>query len=74
MPSPWRVRIHYREPSFEARLGRQGAPFVWTYEVQAGDATTAIGAALRTFEEAAASSRVRWVRKVVDVVVAELPR
>lgn len=69
LAGPWRVRIQYREPTFEARIGRVGPPYEWTYEVSAPDSESAIGAALRRFTTVAEASQVRWVREVVGVQV-----
>ncbi len=67
-----RVTVFYREPTFEARLGRRGPPYRWEYEIEAVDAPTAIAIACREFDEVARASGVGWAREIVawDVTAA----
>ena len=70
----WRVRIPYREPTYEARRPAQandGEPYVAQYEVSAPDAPTAIERALAAFDGDASESGVGWIREpVLDQIEA----
>lgn len=50
------VTVFYREPTFEARIRRRGAPYQWTLEIEASDASAAISMARRGFDAVAAES------------------
>lgn len=65
----FRVRIDYREPTYEARVGPKDCAYTWTYEVVAGNEQEAAEAALRKFFHTTRQSSVGWVREVVDVSV-----
>jgi hypothetical protein len=63
----YRIRIHYREPSFELRAGPQARPFHWTYFITAADPESAKGLALEEFRQMAQASGVGWVRQILLV-------
>lgn len=65
------VTVTYREPTFEERLGRDGPPYAWTFDVDAPDAETARAIAEARFGEAAQQSGVGWPREVIDWHVVE---
>jgi hypothetical protein len=65
----YRVRVWYREPTYEARTGPRATPFRWTYTVRAEDEAHARRRALREFEEMTLQSAVGWSREVVSVEV-----
>lgn len=67
--SAYRVRIDYREPTYEARAGQKRSPYSWTYEVVAANENEAARMALREFRETARVSSVGWFREVVAVHV-----
>lgn len=69
------VTVFYREPTFEARIGRVGPPFAWTFTVHAYDAESAVALAREEFEEMARASSVGWTRVVVawDITLAGAP-
>jgi hypothetical protein len=67
----YRVRIMYREPGFEAREGRKGAPFSWTYNINAVDEVAAFTLAVEEFRATAKLSSVGWVRNIVSVEVSD---
>ena len=63
----FRVTIRYREPGFEARLGRVGDAYRWTYRIEAIDREAATRDALQQFEETARQSQVSWRRDIVSI-------
>ncbi len=63
------MRIDYREPTYEARVGPKDRAYSWTYEVVARTEQEAAEAALRKFFHTTHQSSVGWVREVVDVSV-----
>jgi len=69
LPTMYRVRVWYREPTYEARTGPRAAPFRWTYTVRAEGEEEARRRALREFEEMSRLSSVGWSREVVAVEV-----
>ncbi|HEY3353861.1 MAG TPA: hypothetical protein VGQ83_11480 [Polyangia bacterium] len=68
----FRVRIFYREPTYETRFGPRPDPHRWTYEVEAAGEDEAERLARARFRGDAESSWVGWVRQIVDVEVAEV--
>lgn len=66
----YRVRILYREPTYEMYAGPKKDPYQWTYPVPM-EATTpptvATAQALAEFREMERRSSVSWVREVVAV-------
>jgi hypothetical protein len=69
LASAYRVRIDYREPTYEARVGPKRTPYTWTYEVVAPNEKEAAQIALREFRETARVSSVGWLREVVGIQV-----
>jgi hypothetical protein len=67
----FRVRIMYREPTFEARNGLIEEPFDWTYSINAVDKAAAIALAIKEFHATARLSSFGWVRKMVSVEVTD---
>ncbi len=65
----YRVRIWYREPTYEARTAPRAAPFRWTFVIRAADEAQARRRALREFEDVTRQSSVGWSREVVSVEV-----
>jgi hypothetical protein len=65
----FRVRIQYREPTYEMRHGRKLEPYHWVYEIVAGSEAEAAASALREFHGTTRASSVGWVREVVGVHV-----
>ena len=65
----YRVRIDYREPTYEARVGAKSDPYSWTYEILATTPQEAAEDALRQFREITRVSNVGWLRQVVSVRV-----
>ena len=65
----YRVRIDYREPTYEARYGPKRAPYSWTYEIMAPDEQEAARLALLEFQDTARVSSVGWIREVVAIQV-----
>jgi len=65
----YRVRVWYREPTYEARTGPRAEPFRWTFTVRANGEEEARRRALREFEEVSRQSSVGWSREVVSVEV-----
>ncbi|MBW2528250.1 MAG: hypothetical protein JRI23_29000 [Deltaproteobacteria bacterium] len=63
------VTIYYREPTFEKRLGREGEPYRFTFEIRARTEQGAVRAARRQFWEMARLSSVGWVREILRVEV-----
>ena len=63
----YRVRIEYREPTYELRTGPKPAPYRWTYEIVATSTGEASAAALSEFRTMATLSSVGWTRQVVGV-------
>jgi hypothetical protein len=66
----FRVTIHYREPSYEASVGRAPTTYRWTYLVQARGESEAERIAVERFRMTAEQSSVGWVRVVTGIVVA----
>ena len=68
------VTIHYIEPTFEIRIGRESdQPYSCPYVVEATDGFAAIGVALAEFHRDEREASVGWVRTIVAVTSAELP-
>lgn len=76
MPEAWakltavteyEVRIDYREPSYELRVGKKEDPYFWVYRVAAPSEDEAKRQALERFREFEAASGVGWVRVVLQV-------
>jgi hypothetical protein len=65
----FRVRICYREPTFEQRKLSHGEPYSATYEIEAWTPKLAARMALCRFHESAGLSSVGWVREVATVEV-----
>ena len=61
----FRVRIHYREPTYELRSGSRDRPFHWTYRVSAENAQAAQAQAVREFRQMTRLSSVGWTREIV---------
>lgn len=61
----FRVRIHYREPTYEMYAGSKRKPYHWTYQIVAPDAAAAKALALEEFHAMARNSGVSWTREVV---------
>jgi hypothetical protein len=59
--------IAYREPTFEARIGRSvdAPPYRAYYRIKADDELEAIDRALRLFQREFIESSVGWVREPV---------
>lgn len=67
----YRVRILYREPSYERRAGAKREPYRWTYEVPASSQDQAVDCAVAEFHRMARLSSVGWVREIVAIEVHE---
>jgi hypothetical protein len=70
MPRPgatYRVRIHYREPTYELANGAHKRPFHWTYTITATSPHEAQLLALEEFRQMAIASGVGWVRQILLV-------
>lgn len=67
----YRVRVQYREPTYELRHGEKREPFHWVYEIVAGSEAEAAESALREFHWTTRASSVGWVREVVGVHVMQ---
>lgn len=68
MPLPqgtYRVRIHYREPTYELYAGPKRQPYRWTYRIAAANPDEAKHIALREFQAMARQSSVSWAREVI---------
>jgi hypothetical protein len=70
--SRFRVRILYREPTYELVRGFARDPYSWTHELEAASLDRAREEALSVFSRAGADSNVGWVREVVRVDVEVL--
>ena len=69
-PRWYRVRVTFREPTWELVHGASGrAPFHWTHDVLAPSSDEARLRALRHFRRLEVESGVGWVREVSEAVV-----
>ena len=64
---PYQVTIYYREPTFEERIGRTGAPYRFTFDVSALTERGAVRKARDRFDQMARLSSVGWVREIVRI-------
>jgi hypothetical protein len=68
----FRVRIAYREPTYERYRGAPLAePYTWVFAIHALDATQAKTLALAEFKALARNSGVGWRREVVGIELIE---
>ena len=67
------VTIYFREPTFEARIGRKERPYRVSYDVTAASVERAEQSAIAQFEQTALDSWVSWVRQIVRVEVSVEP-
>ena len=63
----YKIRIHYREPSYERRHGSKKRPYHWTYSITATNPEEAKRRAVAEFEEIERLSSVGWGRKIVMI-------
>ena len=63
----YRVRIHYREPTYELYVGAKNRSYRWTYKTRADSPQQAKSRALHEFFRMAQISGVSWSRQVVLV-------
>lgn len=73
MAQRYAVTVFYREPTFEQRVGRQGEPYQFTFELLAGSEQAAILAATERFWDMARLSSVSWVREILRVEARPVP-
>jgi hypothetical protein len=69
MSTTFLVEIHYREPTYEARVGPKGLAFRWSYRVAAGNGDLARLAAINEFRRMERLSGVGWARVIEDLFV-----
>lgn len=70
---PYRVSIHYREPTYELYSGREHKkPYVVNLEVIALDEAAARKKALEEFRRTWRDSSVGWIRRVERVLVTQM--
>lgn len=67
----YRVRILYRERTYEKRAGAKPEPYRWTYKLQAPSEQQAVDLAVAEFQHIARLSSVGWVREIVAIEVHE---
>lgn len=65
----FRVRIIYREPTYEAATGKTCGAYSGTFLVSAPSHVAAANRAMNQFRELERLSSVGWVREVVEVQV-----
>lgn len=66
----YRVRLLYREPTYELAAGRVREPYSATYLVDANSSDEAREVALLRFRQVERLSSVSWVREVVGCEIA----
>ncbi len=66
----FRVRIFYREPTYELSRGARRAPYSGTFVVEARDESEAKQGAIDEFNAIAKQSSVGWVREILEVCVS----
>lgn len=62
------VTFHYREPTYEAHVGRGAKLYRGTFAVEAPTPDDAVARAREAFDGWGRASSVSWVREVVRVV------
>jgi 1,2-phenylacetyl-CoA epoxidase PaaB subunit len=68
----YRVRVYYREPTYEERAGSKDKPYRGAFTVEAQDEREAREKALEEFKRVERLSGVGWVRDVTKVDVEEV--
>jgi hypothetical protein len=63
------VKVYYREPTYELRVGPKADPYSMQYEIPAHDQDEAIRRATAALNESLPESSVGWIRDVVGVTV-----
>lgn len=66
------VTIHYREPTYEKKMGRGPKSYKWTFSIKAQDEETAKSKAVAEFKQTTALSWVGWGREVIEVECKEV--
>jgi len=79
LPSPptpicrtYRVKILFREPTYELYNGPRAEPYFWTHDVRTTTEEVAVERATAVFLEMAKESSVMWIRKIVRTEVRVL--
>ena len=65
----YHVRIEYREPEFELRIGRKKRPYLTGYDFEARDQGEAARLAVAAFQGDARESGVGWRRVIHRLIV-----
>jgi hypothetical protein len=63
------VKIYYREPTYELRVGAKADPYSMQYEIRSHDQDEAILYAIAALNRSLPDSSVGWIRDVVGVSV-----
>ena len=69
--SEYRIRIHYREPTYKSREGEEQRVYRWTYQIEAESVEDAKALAVAEFHEFARLSSVSWTREITDVLALD---
>ena len=67
----YKIRIDYREPTYELYSGRSKPTYHWVYNIDAANADEAKEKAVDEFREVTANSQVGWHRDIVDIDVEQ---
>ncbi len=71
LTSEFRIRIHYREPTYESHQGEGQRPYRWTYRIEAENVEQAKAIAIAEFHDLARLSSVGWTREITDVLALD---
>jgi len=69
--SEFRIRIHYREPTYKSREGEEQKVYRWTYQIEAESVDDAKALAIAEFHDFARLSSVGWTREITDVLALD---
>ena len=66
------VRVQYREPTYELRVGKKKFPYRWSIQLFATCAEEAMEIARREIGGSTRISNVGWIRVIVSMVATEV--
>ena len=67
----YRIRILYREPTYERDAGPPERDYRWTYSILANDVAQAKAMAEAEFRKIEKLSSVGWAREITEIVVVD---